>query len=73
MTETLTDVKDRLKARYLGRAGVHGMGVSRAQNAIRVYVNPSDEPDTASVLAQLTAEAEPYSVIVVREEPARLA
>ncbi len=73
MTESLQAAKDRLKARYMGKAGVHGFGISRTHNAIRVYVTPGAGAETESVLAQLAAEADPFTVLVVREEPPRLA
>ena len=72
MADSLNQVKDRVKRHYLGRAGVHAIGVSRSQNAIRVYIDPDDTPETASVLAELREEASPFSLIIVREEPARL-
>jgi hypothetical protein len=73
MADSLSEVKDRVKRLFLGRAGVHGVGISRSRNAIRVYVNPDETAETESLLDLLRAEASPYSLIVVREEPAHLA
>jgi hypothetical protein len=69
--DTLDTVKQRLRNRYLGRAGIHGLGVSPAQNAIRVYIHPG-RADTEAVLRQLEAEARPHRVVVVQEEPPAL-
>jgi hypothetical protein len=52
MMETLEEVKDRLKGGYLGKAGIHGLGISRAQGAIRVYISPGSGLDQTDVLEQ---------------------
>jgi hypothetical protein len=72
MADSLNEVKDRVKRLFLGRAGVHGVGISRSRNAIRVYVDTDGTPETESMLDLLRAEASPYPLIVVREEPAQL-
>jgi hypothetical protein len=70
--DTLDAVKQRLRSRYLGRAGIHGLGISPAQNAIRVYINPGQADAARTVLRQLEAEASPHRVIVIQEEPPAL-
>jgi hypothetical protein len=72
MPESLEEVKNRLRQSYLGRGGVHAVGVSRAEQAIRVYVSPEAAPEQPEVLAQLRESARPFAVIVVREDRARI-
>jgi hypothetical protein len=69
---TLDTVKQRLRRRYLGQAGIHGLGISLAQNAIRVYIHPGQADAAQAVLRQLEAEASPHRVIVIQEEPPAL-
>jgi hypothetical protein len=68
MAETLEEVKERLKGGYLGKPGIHGFGISRAQGAIRVYVSPASAPDQTGVLEQIRKAAAPFPVIVIRED-----
>ncbi|MGH8067913.1 MAG: hypothetical protein ACRERE_22345 [Candidatus Entotheonellia bacterium] len=68
MVETLEEVKERLKGHYLGKAGIHGMGISRTQGAIRVYVSTASGPNQTDILEQIRQEAEPFGVIVIRED-----
>ena len=68
MMETLEKVKDRLKGSYLGKAGIHGLGISRAQGAIRVYISSDNGSDQTDVLDQIRKAAEPFPVIVIRED-----
>ena len=67
MANTLLDVKDRLRS-FLGKGGIHGLGVSHAQQAIQVYVSPSDNAERTAVLAELKKQAAPYGVVLVEEE-----
>ena len=66
MADTLQAVKERLKKQYLGKSGVHALGVSRAQNAIQVYLD-ADAGDQEATLRDLEQAAAPFKVIVVRE------
>ena len=71
MAEALDDAKARLRQEFLGRAGIHGLGVSRTEQAIRVYVSSEGGPDCAAALEELRLSAAPFPVIVVEEEPPR--
>ena len=68
MPDSIDEVKDRLRRSYLGKGGIHGVGVSRAKQAIRVYVSPQAEADQSDVLALMRESASPFPVIVVRED-----
>jgi hypothetical protein len=63
----LQAVKDRLREAYLGKGGVHGLGVKPSQDAIQVYVGTNPAPDEAVVLDELRRVAAPHGVIVRRE------
>lgn len=68
MARTLDDVKSSVSGKYLGRAGIHGVGVRRAQGALMVYVHSSDPGEQARVIREIEAEAAPFAVVVVNEE-----
>jgi hypothetical protein len=68
MPESLEDVKNRLRQSFLGKAGIHGVGVSRAKRAIQVYMSPNAGTDQTNVLEQLRKSASPFPVIVIQED-----
>jgi hypothetical protein len=72
MPESIEAVKDRLRQSFLGKAGIHGVGLRRAEQAIRVYVSSNAESNQADLLEQLRKSAVPFPVIVVKEEPPRI-
>jgi hypothetical protein len=65
---TLKDARERLKKKWLGKHGIHGVGLSRAENAIKLYVGPDSEIDSSELWLRIEKEAAPFRVIVVREE-----
>lgn len=68
MAQSLEKVKNLLRKSYLGKAGIHAVGVSRAKQAIRVYVSPQAVPEQPDVLDQLRESAKPFPIIVVQED-----
>jgi hypothetical protein len=63
-----------LSRKYLGKGGIHGIGLSKGQNAIRVHVAPSHGWDRevaarqSALLDELKRDASPYAVLVTGEE-----
>jgi hypothetical protein len=68
MSKTLEQVKEQIRSRFLGHGGIHGVGLSLKQKAIRLYVDPKQAGDCTSTLDQVRKSAEPFDVIVVEEE-----
>jgi hypothetical protein len=66
MALSIDDTKKLLAKRFLGKGGIHAVGVSRPQQSIRVYVSPGLEQ--TDVLEELRNLAAPYNVIVVHDE-----
>ena len=59
MAESLEDVKDRVRRSFLGKDGIHGIGISRSQQAIRVvYVTQGQASRARSRLTIL--ESQPH-------------
>lgn len=59
-------LKRRVRAKYLGRCGIHGLGMRADQDAIVAYVQDQDS-ELASILDDLRAEVAPHDLIVIRE------
>ena len=69
VSDDLTKVKTQLSRRYLGKAGIHAMGIQPAANAISVYMAPGSGERHKQLLEDLKREAEPFKVLFTEEEP----
>lgn len=68
MADPIDDVKARLSERYLGKSGVHGIGINRSQNVLRVYVHTEPGSDVEALRRRIVDDAKPYKVVVVEED-----
>jgi hypothetical protein len=68
MSRSLEEVKDRVRELFVGKAGIHGVGISQARKAIRVYIDRAAGADQETVLEQIRESAAPFPVIVVQED-----
>ena len=73
MAETLDSVRERISERYLGKAGIHAVGVRRSANALTIYVDSVDDDQQAETLASLRKDASPYAVLTKGAAPAKFA
>ena len=71
MNRTLQEAKIRVSDRFLGTHGIHSVGVRKRDNAVCLYTTDRREPDEA-VVEGIRREAEPYAVVIVRSERARI-
>lgn len=71
MSKTIDEVKEKVSRKYLGKFGVHGVGISRSQNAIKLYVDRGSEIE-ASRLDAIERDASPCKVLVVKEESPKI-
>lgn len=67
MNEQLNDAKRRIRGQFLGKGGVHGVGVREKENAVAVYVDSGAAPADDLVAAMKQAAA-PCGLVVVNEE-----
>lgn len=44
------------------------MGVSRAENALRVYVDSEDEDALKDILSELEREAAPFKIVPIKSD-----
>ena len=68
MDESIDDVKRRLARKYLGRCGIHGMGVRRSHSSICVYVHSDPSKEQTSILEEISRDAAPYKLMIIREQ-----
>ena len=70
MTDSLDVIKSRVRERFIGREGVHGVGIRRAEQAICVYLDQDCEETAAlrGLISEIERDATPFRVIVVREQ-----
>ncbi len=68
MVDSLFDIKRNLSAKFLGKAGIHSFGISRSENAVRIYVDSEHEDELKDVLSEIEKEAAPYKVLVLKSD-----
>ena len=68
MDKTLETVKDSGRRQYLGRWGIHGVGVRRAENAVCIYLDGGGPGLPDDVRRQIEQEARPFQMLVIEEE-----
>jgi hypothetical protein len=69
---TLEDVKSLVSEKYLGKAGIHGVGMRRSKAAVTLYVDPEERPDRQEVLGLIEKEIKPFNLLVVEEGQASI-
>lgn len=72
MSDRLEETKRRLAARYLGRAGIHGFGLRRSQEAITMYFEPCPGGEQEDLFREIGREAAPFRLIPLQEGQARI-
>lgn len=65
--KTLESAKSLVSEKYLGKAGIHGVGIRRSKSAVAVYVEPGARPDKQETLRSIEKEIAPFSLLVVEE------
>lgn len=68
MAESLDEVRKRVSRKYLGKAGIHGVGIRRAQNALCIYIERAADPEQQKLWEEIAQEVMPYSVVKVEAE-----
>ena len=68
MAESVLRVKARLQEQYLGRFGIHGIGVNQEKDTIHIYYWPEPGVDMGPVLEKIRSESGRYNVILIREQ-----
>ncbi len=69
MARTLDSVKKKLSEAFLGRGGIHAIGIRRSQNAIALYLHSPPGEERDRVIEEARRAAAPFAVVVVEEGP----
>ncbi len=72
MNQSLRELKQNLRAKYLGHAGIHGLSVRKAGDALYVHLKRDESQEQANLLKKLEAEAAPLPLVVLDDEAPRL-
>lgn len=72
MDKSLDEVKEDISQKYLGKSGIHGIGIRRKKNALCVYTDTETSPKQKAVLEEIKKQAAPYSVVTIEEERAKI-
>lgn len=65
-------LKRRLSRRYLGVAGIYGMGLLQGGRVLRVYCAPGQSAKRKSALARLRHDAQQLELEIVTKPPPRV-
>ena len=68
LNESLDQVKRRIRSEYLGVACIHGVGLSRKENAICIYTHRGQGSLSDAMLQEIESKARPFEVIIVDED-----
>ncbi len=64
----LRRLKRRIRERWLGRSGIHGVGVRAKEDAICVYRSGRGHEESEEEIEGLRQEVKPHKLIVVEED-----
>lgn len=70
--DELEAAKTLVSKKYLGKAGIHGVGLRRSKSAVTLYVDPADSLEREGVLRSIEKEIEPINLLVVEGERASI-
>jgi hypothetical protein len=68
--DKLQETKSRLASTMLGRSGVHGFGLNRKRQVIKIYLTADSSLEQSRVIAAIEREAHPFLVEVENTVPA---
>ena len=68
-SHTLSDVKKEVRDAFLGKYGIHGVGIKQSNNAVRIYAS-SESDDLKAAMNSLKLMCNPFSLeLVIEEKP----
>jgi hypothetical protein len=67
---TLETLKNKVRRKYLGEAGIHAIGVRRSEGTLCLYVDSESDPELQPLLESIAKEVSPYHVRTIEEGPA---
>lgn len=71
MIESLNRIKEELRSRYLGKHGIHGVGIRESENLVCIYLDPNSDLERSQVWEAIRKAAAPYQIVLIPEERPR--
>lgn len=68
-TQPISVVKSILQVQFLGKHGVHGVGLDHTNNIINIYVTKNNNSDQKKLLEDISNLAQSHSVRIISEDP----
>ncbi len=66
---TLSNVKKEVQDAFLGKYGIHGVGIKSSNNTVRLYTSEESD-DLKAAMKSLELMCAPFSLeLVIEEEP----
>ncbi len=72
MARSLDEVKKCVAERYLGKGGIHAVGLDHSENAIHIYVEGKPDENRKRLLRQLEVDGAPYKIITIESDRASI-
>jgi len=66
--KSLDEIKELVASKYLGKGGIHSVGISRSQNAVRVYLDPEANDQQSKILEEIEKEASPFKILPIKSD-----
>jgi hypothetical protein len=70
--EQIIDVKRQISRSFLGKSGIHGVGIGPDGESITIHVRSDADLETTGILDSIREKASPFAVQVIREEAASI-
>lgn len=70
--DALDLVRSKIASQFLGRNGIHAVGLSRRDKAVKIYYNAVSPPDR-HILDAIEQQAHPFAIQFVAEQPPQAA
>ena len=68
MAEDLATVRRRVSRKFLGKAGIHGVGLHPSiGQTLAIYRKPGDEAEDAAIIADLKKEVGPFGCEIIED------
>ncbi len=65
MIDSLATIKKLISSKYLGKEGIHGIGISRSKKAVRIYFEQNSSLQQKETLEKIKNDATPYEVLII--------
>lgn len=69
MNKSIEEVKQSISQKYLGKVGIHAVGVHHKTNSLYIYFD-SESDQQKDILEKIKKEVEPFELVLIKKERA---